>query len=83
MKDLPFTFARNTGSRGDRVVDRAKPDVEYGVVWRHVGGPCRWVAEYPGDKPGNGGGVPGFATREWAGFFLYRYNKPNLSDQRG
>lgn len=42
-------------------------------------GVCQWVAEYPGNRPGSGGGIPGFASREWAARFLYRYRKPQLS----
>lgn len=76
MKELPFIFVRNTGDIGDRVVDRADPTIVYGVVWFNRGGPCKWVAEFPGHKPGSGGGVPGLATKTWAGRFLYRYRKP-------
>lgn len=76
MPELPFAFTRNTGSLGDRVIDRTEPSTEYGVVWQDPDGVCHWVAEFPGDHPGSGGGVPGFASRTWAAQFLHRYNKP-------
>ena len=79
MPQHPFSFRRNTSGLGDHVVDRAEPSTEYGVVWLDPNGICHWVAEYPGNKPGNGGGIPGFASREWAARFLYRYNKPESS----
>ncbi|WP_455362333.1 hypothetical protein [Streptomyces sp. SYSU K21746] len=40
---------------------------------------CEWVAEYPGNRPGSGGGIPGFTSRMWASRFLYRYRKPQPS----
>ncbi|MBJ6628724.1 hypothetical protein [Streptomyces sp. I4(2020)] len=73
-----FMFSRNTGSYGYRVLDRQDAKTGYGVVWLHAG-VCQWVAEYPGDRPGSGGGIPGFASREWAARFLYRYRKPQPS----
>ncbi|MFC9755150.1 hypothetical protein [Streptomyces sp. NPDC056921] len=71
-----FFFRRNTGSIGDRVVDRADPSTEYGVVWYDPNGVCHWVAEFSGDRTGSGTGIPGFASREWAARFLHRYSKP-------
>ncbi|WP_225079786.1 hypothetical protein [Streptomyces sp. CoT10] len=73
-----FTFPRNTGSYGYRVLDRQDPSTSYGVVW-HDPEVCQWVAEYPGKRPGSGGGIPGFTSREWAARFLYRYRKPQPS----
>lgn len=81
MAELPFTFRRNTGDIGDRIVDRAEPNTDYGVVWHDPNGVCHWVAEFPGNKPGYGGGVPGFATRTWAARFLHRYNKPTENEE--
>ncbi|MGW7410186.1 hypothetical protein ACWGI9_42045 [Streptomyces sp. NPDC054833] len=72
-----FAFTRNTGSYGYRVLDRQDRSTSYGIAW-HDAESCRWVAEYPGDRPGSGG-VPGFASREWAARFLYRYRKPQPS----
>ncbi|MET7693836.1 hypothetical protein ABZT06_38715 [Streptomyces sp. NPDC005483] len=73
-----FTFTANTGSLGYRVNDRRETGTCYGIVWR-LPDLCEWVAEYPGNHPGSGGGIPGFASREWAARFLYRYRKPESS----
>ncbi|MGA5437372.1 hypothetical protein ACPCIZ_32980 [Streptomyces cellulosae] len=73
-----FTFPRNTGSYGYQVLDRQDPSTSYGVVW-HDPEVCQWVAEYPGNRPGSGGGIPEFASRKWAARFLYRYRKPQPS----
>ncbi|GAA2917587.1 hypothetical protein GCM10010478_16790 [Streptomyces erythrogriseus] len=73
-----FTFPRNTGSYGYQVLARQDPSTSYGVVW-HDPEVCQWVAEYPGNHPGSGGGIPGFASRKWAARFLYRYRKPQPS----
>ncbi|MFJ3311114.1 hypothetical protein ACIPSA_51020 [Streptomyces sp. NPDC086549] len=73
-----FTFTRNTGSYGYRVLDRQDRSTSYGVA-RYDAECCKWVAEYPGHRPGSGGGIPGFASREWAARFLYRYRKPQPS----
>ncbi|MGX1915979.1 hypothetical protein ACWIID_45460 [Streptomyces phaeochromogenes] len=73
-----FTFTRNTGSIGYGVLDRQDRSTSYGVAWYHAEC-CTWVAEYPGNHPGNGGGIPGFTSREWAARFLYRYHKPQSS----
>jgi hypothetical protein len=60
-----FTFTtRNTGSYDYLVLDRQDRSTSYGVAW--YAECCKWVAEYPGIRPGNGGGIPGFASREWA-----------------
>ncbi|WP_217236417.1 hypothetical protein [Streptomyces sp. AC555_RSS877] len=73
-----FTFTANTGWYGYRVLDRRERATCYGVTWYHAD--CRaWVAEYPGDRPGSGIRIPGFASREWAARFLYRYRKPEPS----
>lgn len=76
-----FTFTVNTGSLGYRVLDRRERATCYGVAW-YQAECCKWVAEYPGDHPGSGGGIPGFASREWAARFLYRYRKPQPSARR-
>ncbi len=68
----------DTGSYGYRVLDRQDPSTSYGVVW-HDPEVCQWVAEYPGNRPGSGGGIPEFASRKWAARFLYRYRKPQPS----
>ncbi|WP_371647769.1 MULTISPECIES: hypothetical protein [unclassified Streptomyces] len=73
-----FMFTANPGSFGYRVLDRHDRSTSYGVVWRDPAA-CKWVAEYPASHPGNGGGIPGFASREWAARFLYRYHKPRPS----
>lgn len=57
---------------GRRVLDRQDHTTCYGVVRRDQSGVCGWAAEYPGNQPGSGGGVPGFASRTWAAHFLYR-----------
>ncbi|MFC7512618.1 hypothetical protein ACFQV4_29805 [Streptomyces thermocarboxydus] len=67
-----FTFP------GHQVLDRQDPSTSYGVVW-HDPEVCQWVAEYPGNRPGSGGGIPEFASRKWAARFLYRYRKPQPS----
>ncbi|MFF8848278.1 hypothetical protein ACF08N_37450 [Streptomyces sp. NPDC015127] len=76
-----FTFAVNTGSLGYRVLDRRDRNTCYGLAW-YDPECCKWVAEYPGDRPGSGGGIPGFASRGWAARFLYRYRKPQPSGRR-
>ncbi|OIJ93235.1 hypothetical protein BIV25_25985 [Streptomyces sp. MUSC 14] len=76
-----FVFTVNTGSFGYRVLDRQERGTCYGVVWHDPNGVCEWVAEYPGNAPGSGGGIPGFASRTWAARFLYRYRKPQPSDR--
>ncbi|MEV7952969.1 hypothetical protein [Streptomyces sp. NPDC088141] len=82
MPQLSFRFSRNTGSIGDRVQDRADTTKEHGVVWFDPNGICQWGAEYPGNRPGSGGGIPGFGSRKWAALFLYRYNKPESSGRK-
>ncbi|MGW1290955.1 hypothetical protein ACWD4N_47290 [Streptomyces sp. NPDC002586] len=77
-----FTFAANTGSFGRRVLDRQDRSTCYGVVWHDPNGVCAWVAEFPGNRPGSGGGIPGFASRTWAARFLYRYRRPEPSGRR-
>ncbi|MFF8932245.1 hypothetical protein ACF1AO_33835 [Streptomyces longwoodensis] len=78
MPEEEFTFTANTGSHGYRVLDRQELSTCYGFAWYHAD--CRaWVAEFPGSLPGSGGGVPGFASREWAARFLYRYRRPEPS----
>ncbi|MGW5657186.1 hypothetical protein [Streptomyces humi] len=67
-------------ARGYQVVDRQDPSIKYGVVW-YDPRECRWVAEYPGHRPGSGGGIPGFATKDWAARFLYRYDEPQPSER--
>ncbi|MFJ4648154.1 hypothetical protein ACIP6Q_32130 [Streptomyces bobili] len=74
-----FTFAANTGSFGRRVLDRQDRSTCYGAVWHDPNGVCAWVAEFPGNRPGSGGGIPGFTSRTWAARFLYRYRKPEPS----
>ncbi|MEU6511055.1 hypothetical protein [Streptomyces sp. NPDC046942] len=74
-----FVFTANTGSLGYRVLDHRDRSSCYGVVWHDPNGVCEWVAEYPGDYPGSGGGIPGFASRTWAARFLHRYHKPQPS----
>ncbi|UQA91356.1 hypothetical protein [Streptomyces halobius] len=32
--------------------------------------------------PCNGGGIPGFASRKMAAYFVYRYNKPEPSGRK-
>ncbi|MEU0047264.1 hypothetical protein ACWEV9_32725 [Streptomyces albogriseolus] len=73
-----FKFVANTGSIGYRVLDRHEPSTCYGIVWQDWNG-CEWVAQYPGSRPGDGGGIPGFTGRMWAARFLYRYHKPEPS----
>ncbi|QDN74546.1 hypothetical protein OHB25_58820 [Streptomyces mirabilis] len=73
-----FRFTRNRASLGYRVLDRQDPNTCYGVAWHHRDG-SDWVAEYPGHTPGNGGGIAGFASREQAARFLYRFCKPQPS----
>ncbi|MFC8094708.1 hypothetical protein [Streptomyces sp. NPDC057301] len=34
---------------------------------------------YPGNRPGSGGGIPGFTSRTWAARFHYPYRKPQPS----
>ncbi|MFJ8142626.1 hypothetical protein [Streptomyces sp. NPDC096013] len=72
-----FRFTANTGSFGYQVLDPKDHSICFGIVWHDPGGVCAWVAEYPGDRPG--GGIPGFAGREWAARFLYRYRQPEPS----
>ncbi|MBT1098170.1 hypothetical protein [Streptomyces sp. Tu102] len=74
-----FTFVRNTGSIGYRVLDPQDRATCYGIVWHDIEGVCHWVAEYPGSHPGSGGGIPGFTSREWAARFLRYYRKPEPS----
>jgi hypothetical protein len=73
-----FTFALNPGSLGYRVLDRQDNSNCYGVVWHSQSG-SNWVAEYPGSRPGSGGGIPRFASRHMAARFLYRFCKPQPS----
>ncbi|OEV10924.1 hypothetical protein AN218_15410 [Streptomyces nanshensis] len=74
---LPIVFVRgDKGPVGYEVHDRYDRSVSYGFVWDGAQ-PCHWVAMFPDDsRPGNGGGIPGFASRMTAGLFLYRFNKP-------
>ena len=74
-----FRFTANTGSFGYRVLDPQDPSTCFGIVWHDPNGVCAWVAEYPGTRPGCGAGICGFAKREWAARFLYRYRKPEPS----
>ncbi|MFE6098284.1 hypothetical protein ACFQ7M_41010 [Streptomyces massasporeus] len=74
-----FRFAADTGSFGYQVLDLQDLSTCYGVVWFDPNGVCAWVAEHPGNRPGSGGGIPGFTSREWAARFLYRYRKPEPS----
>lgn len=73
-----FTFTANAGSLGYQVLDRQERSTCFGIVWRDSNC-CEWVAEYPGNRPGSGGGIPGFTSRMWAARFLYRYRKPEPS----
>ncbi len=72
-----FTFIRNTGSYGYRVLDRQG---EHQLRRRPVPRAVLQVGcRVPGNRPGIGGGIPGFASRDWAARFLYRYRKPQPS----
>ncbi|MDQ0491268.1 hypothetical protein QO019_006165 [Streptomyces thermodiastaticus] len=71
-------YPRSSHSPGHQVLDRQDPSTSYGVVW-HDPEVCQWVAEYPGNRPSSGGGIPEFASRKWAARFLYRYRKPQPS----
>lgn len=49
-------------------------------MWEHISS-SNWVAEYLPTLC-NGGGIPGFASRKMAAYFVYRYNKPEPSGRK-
>ncbi|WP_329142950.1 hypothetical protein OIU91_04555 [Streptomyces sp. NBC_01456] len=65
---------------GYEIQHRADPLISYGFVWEHISG-SNWVAEYLPTLC-NGGGIPGFASRKMAAYFVYRYNKPEPSGRK-
>ncbi|MEU5425217.1 hypothetical protein AB0H73_06365 [Streptomyces olivoreticuli] len=70
--DVKFEPGFSGSTRGFHILDRKQPGLLHGYVWLHVthDWDSVWVAEKPDEKAGNGGGVPGFASQEWAAQFV-------------
>lgn len=71
VENIEFIDATNSSTAGFLVVSVTDHDEIHGYVWEHrlADGTTTWVAE-------NGGGIPGFQSKEWAGQFLYDHEWP-------
>ncbi|MDW6058142.1 hypothetical protein SAZ11_08570 [Streptomyces sp. FXJ1.4098] len=77
-QDIEFVVAGSSPTSGFLVVSVSDHDEIHGYVWEHrlADGTTTWVAEKRHSVAGNGGGIPGFQPKEWAGQFLYDHEWP-------
>lgn len=77
-RGIDFIAASNGSTAGFNIVTATNHSEVHGYVWEHrlADGTTTWVAEKPDAIAGNGGGIPGFQSKEWAGQFLYDHEWP-------